>query len=88
MKTKVKIQDKIAVVTGANRGIGAEICRQLGQKGILVVLTSRNEAKGMAVCQQLEKEELPVRYCPLDVEHPASIFNLENFVKKPLTTLI
>ncbi len=79
---EAKVKDKIAVVTGANRGIGAEICRQLAKEGILVVLTSRDEAKGKAVCQALEKEELPVRYCQLDVDHPASIFNLENFMKK------
>ncbi len=75
-------KERIAVVTGANRGIGLEICRQLAQKGILVILTSRDEEKGLAVCQEMEKEELPVRYFQLDVNSPASIFRLGNFMEK------
>ena len=74
--------ERIAVVSGANRGIGLEICRQLAHKGILVLLTSRNEAKGLAVCQSMEKEELPVRYFQLDVMSPSSILRLGNFMEK------
>lgn len=31
---------KVAVVTGGNRGIGKEVCRQLAQDGMLVILTA------------------------------------------------
>ena len=37
---------KVAIVTGGNRGIGFEICRQLAQQAVHVVLTSRDAAKG------------------------------------------
>jgi NAD(P)-dependent dehydrogenase (short-subunit alcohol dehydrogenase family) len=37
---------KIAVVMGANRGMGFKTCRQLAQRDIQVILTSRNEIKG------------------------------------------
>lgn len=37
---------RIAVVTGGNKGIGFEICRQLARKGINVVLAARDRAPG------------------------------------------
>ena len=74
--------DRIAVVTGGNRGIGFEICRQLAQKGIRVILTSRDEAKGLDACKKLELEELSVRYFPLDVIHAVDINRLWGFLQK------
>jgi len=37
---------RVAVVTGGNRGIGLEICRQLASKGVTVVLTARDQKRG------------------------------------------
>ena len=75
-------QEKIAVVTGANRGIGFEVCRQLAKLGILVVLTSRDEKKGLEACKKLEQQELTVRYFQLDVTHAASVSRLVSFLQK------
>ncbi len=47
---------RIALVTGGNRGLGLETCRQLARRGHQVILTSRNEAKGRAATQELERE--------------------------------
>src|SRR3989338_815130 len=77
-------KQKVAVVTGANRGIGFEICRQLAQQGILVVLTSRDEKKGLAACQQLDKKGLAVRYLRLDVTQAADHSRLSQFIKKDI----
>lgn len=59
---------RVAVVTGANRGIGLEICRQLARRGdFRVVLTSRDEDRGRAAVEELRAEGLAVEYRRLDV---------------------
>ncbi|WP_013323238.1 SDR family oxidoreductase [Gloeothece verrucosa] len=72
---------KIAVVTGANRGLGFEASRQLAKNGIHVVLTSRDEDKGIAAAEKLQSEKLKVTYHPLDVTNPDSIELLGKFIK-------
>src|SRR5262245_9503228 len=62
-----KSQQKIALVTGANRGIGFEVCRQLAQKGLLVILTARNPDAGESAARQLRDEGLDVKFHKLDV---------------------
>ena len=64
---------KVAVVTGANRGIGLEICRQLGRLGVHVVLTARDPAKGEAAAAALQAEDLPVSFHVLDVTNQISV---------------
>jgi carbonyl reductase 1 len=58
---------RIAVVTGGNRGIGLEINRQLGRRGLHVALTSRDRAKGEAAAAELRAEGLSVQHLELDV---------------------
>jgi NAD(P)-dependent dehydrogenase (short-subunit alcohol dehydrogenase family) len=48
--------DKVAFITGANKGIGLETARGLGKLGIAVVLGSRDEAKGQKAAEQLRDE--------------------------------
>lgn len=65
---------RIAVVTGANRGIGFEICRQLAkQGGIHVVLAARDKAKGAAAAKTLRGEGLDIESHAFDVTSAASI---------------
>jgi NAD(P)-dependent dehydrogenase (short-subunit alcohol dehydrogenase family) len=73
---------KIAVVSGANRGIGFEVCRQLASRGFKVVLTARNPAKGKAACEQLKKQGLDVLFHQLDPTDARSIENLAQFLKE------
>jgi NAD(P)-dependent dehydrogenase (short-subunit alcohol dehydrogenase family) len=58
---------RIAVVTGGNRGIGFEICRQLAQRGVNVVLTARNARRGREAAQALQAQRLNVIFHRLDV---------------------
>jgi NAD(P)-dependent dehydrogenase (short-subunit alcohol dehydrogenase family) len=71
---------RVAVVTGGNRGIGYEICRELGQRGIHVVLTSRDAAKGKAACKSLSDAGMPITFCRLDVTRARSVKALAAFV--------
>ncbi len=64
---------RLAVVTGGNKGIGYEICRQLACKGLRVVLTSRDAEKGGEARKRLEREKLDVLHHPLDVTDQASV---------------
>lgn len=72
---------KVAVVTGANRGLGFEACRQLAKKGIQVILTSRDEAKGKAAAEKLQAEGLDVIDYVLDVTSAPSCDRLAQFIQ-------
>ncbi|KAL3381305.1 hypothetical protein AABB24_001435 [Solanum stoloniferum] len=76
---------RIAVVSGGNKGIGLEICRQLASKGIVVILTARDEKKGNeAVNNMLKMYDHPnynVIFHQLDVTDISSIARLKDFIK-------
>ena len=68
---------RVAVVTGANRGMGLEACRQLAQLGYHVVLTSRDQARGEQATQSLVRQGLSVTYQALEVTDPVSVKQLQ-----------
>lgn len=73
-------QEKIALVTGANRGIGFEVCRQLARFGMRVILTSRDEAKGKQATEILRREGGLVDFHLLDVIEPKQVERLRMWV--------
>jgi NAD(P)-dependent dehydrogenase (short-subunit alcohol dehydrogenase family) len=64
---------RIALITGANKGIGFETARQLGQQQVIILLGARDAAKGEAAAARLRGEGLDVRALALDVTDPDSI---------------
>jgi len=62
---------KVALVTGANKGIGLEIARQLGAQGIAVVLGSRDPQRGRAAADALKAEGIDAHMVKLEVTDAA-----------------
>lgn len=67
------MQEKVVLVTGANRGIGYEVCRQLLNLGYKVIVTSRNSDKGLEAKNKLESEGLKPDFIKLDMLDEADI---------------
>ena len=73
-------EEQIALVTGGNRGIGLEICRQLSRQGVHVVLGSRSGSRGIAAARQLASAGAKVDSCELDVSDPRQISDCMSWV--------
>ncbi|MDE0340704.1 MAG: SDR family oxidoreductase [Nitrospinae bacterium] len=75
-------EQKIAVVTGGNKGIGFGICRALAMEGVRTILTARDVSRGEIAKEQLKKEGLEVVFHPLDVAAQDSIDSLAGFLTR------
>ena len=70
-------------MTGGNKGIGLETCRQLASKGLRVVLTARNEVRGLEAVERIRcaSSDAEVYFHQLDVTDPSSASRLAEFVR-------
>jgi NAD(P)-dependent dehydrogenase (short-subunit alcohol dehydrogenase family) len=75
-------EKSIALVTGANKGLGLATARGLAQQGILVLLGCRNAAKGRAAERELQSEGLAAEFILLDVTKTEQIRNVATEIKK------
>lgn len=73
---------RVAPVTGANRGIGLEVTRQLAQRGFTTILGARDEQKGEKAARSLQQAELKVIPIQLDVTDQQSIDAAKRFVEE------
>jgi NAD(P)-dependent dehydrogenase (short-subunit alcohol dehydrogenase family) len=71
----LKTSAKIALITGANKGIGKEIARGLGRKGFTVLVGSRDEKNGQAAVEEFKKEKIDAYTVRLEVTNEASILS-------------
>jgi NAD(P)-dependent dehydrogenase (short-subunit alcohol dehydrogenase family) len=63
---------KVALITGANKGIGFETARQLAQQGVKVLMGARNAARGEEAAAKLKAEGLDVEFIALDLDDPVT----------------
>ena len=61
---------KVALITGANKGIGFEVSRQIGKAGWTVLAAARNQELGKAAAAKLQAEGLDVQFIHLDLNAP------------------
>jgi NAD(P)-dependent dehydrogenase (short-subunit alcohol dehydrogenase family) len=64
---------KIALVSGANKGLGFEIAKQLAEKGVHVIMTARDPQRGAKAADELKKQGLDVEFLPMDVTDRGSV---------------
>jgi NAD(P)-dependent dehydrogenase (short-subunit alcohol dehydrogenase family) len=75
-------QGDIALITGANKGIGLEIARGLGAKKITALIGARDESRGQEAAQKLQDEGLDARFVKLDVTDPVTIQRASEWIGK------
>lgn len=74
-------QGKIALVTGANKGIGFEVARQLGAQGVTVLLGARDPQLGQSAAAKLKAEGADAHFILLDVTKAETITNAEETIR-------
>eukprot|EP00879_Flechtneria_rotunda_P027963 GHRR01030032.1.p1 GENE.GHRR01030032.1~~GHRR01030032.1.p1 ORF type:complete len:249 (+),score=62.14 GHRR01030032.1:128-874(+) len=76
----------VAIVTGANKGIGYEIARLLAEAGMAVIATSRNEELGQAAVNKLKGlqsiGDSQLQYHQLDISNQASVDAFASWVRQ------
>jgi NAD(P)-dependent dehydrogenase (short-subunit alcohol dehydrogenase family) len=70
---------RVALVSGGNRGIGLEVCRQLDERGYTVVMGSRDGEKGRIAAEELEWNVIPQQ---LDVADAGSVDRMAAFIEE------
>src|SRR3981081_2274964 len=73
---------KIALITGANKGIGLETARQLGKLGITVLVGARDQAKGEAAVAEWKKDGVDARAVKLDVDNSSDYAAVAKLIEK------
>ena len=72
----------IALITGANKGIGLETARQLGARGVTVLAGAREEERGLAAERELRAGGADAAFVRLDVTDPESVLEAADWIEK------
>lgn len=77
-----KQEGKVAFITGANRGIGYETAKELGELGITIVIGARDLAKGEVAAKQLQALGIKAEAITYDASQPASVNAAYDYLDK------
>jgi NAD(P)-dependent dehydrogenase (short-subunit alcohol dehydrogenase family) len=72
----------VALITGANKGLGFEIARQLGKRGLMVIIGARDKGKGESAAADLAKLGIEAHAVKLDVSSKDDIAALPGWIEK------
>jgi (+)-neomenthol dehydrogenase len=74
---------RLAVVTGGNKGVGLQVCRQLALQGVTVILTARDEERGEVAAESLRRESdlTDIIFHQLDVRDDDSAASLARYIE-------
>ncbi|AGZ25730.1 MULTISPECIES: SDR family NAD(P)-dependent oxidoreductase [Staphylococcus] len=70
------------LITGANKGIGFETAKQLGDKGWTILLGARNEARGRAAVKTLENKGITAEWIQIDLNDIDTIHAAADYIAK------
>ena len=82
MTMPARSQRPVAVVTGGNRGIGLEVCRQLAALGYAVVLGSRDLRQGELAAKEIDPERERITPCHIEVDNSVNVGQLGGWVRE------
>jgi NAD(P)-dependent dehydrogenase (short-subunit alcohol dehydrogenase family) len=74
------VERKVALITGANKGIGLEVARQLGRQGMTVLVGARHAGRGREAVEGLRSEGISAYCTRLDVTSQATIDQVARWI--------
>jgi NAD(P)-dependent dehydrogenase (short-subunit alcohol dehydrogenase family) len=80
--TKQSKANRVALITGANKGIGLEIARQLGRKEITILIGARDDKRGQESASHLSDEGIDARFVQLDVTDQTTIDAAAEYIER------
>ena len=77
---KPNANQRVALITGANRGIGLQTAKDLGSDGVILLLGARDVAKGEAAAAGMRQKGFEAEAVHLDVTHPGTHGKVYDFI--------
>ena len=79
--------NKVALITGANKGIGYEVARQIAKSGWTVLAAARNQELGRQAVARLQAEGLKVQFVPIDLDRPETAVTAAETIRSQFSKL-